>query len=293
MDGRAPLQILVLGATGLLGNAMTKVLAHNADFEVVATYRGKSPAAVPGVKFISCPDVTDDALIQELIASVRPAGIVNCVGLVKNLINSPASEVDAFRINATFPHKLANWCKIYNTRLIHFSTDCVFSGKNGFYPDDAIHDATDVYGVSKSLGELIYPHCVTIRSSIVGHCPEHPSGLFDWFISQKYKATTFSNAIYSGLTTLELAKITSTLILPNIEICGVQQIAGMPISKSELLRLVNERYGLALALTPISEPAIDRSLDGSRFCKRTGYVPPTWETMVDQLALFYGIGKNV
>jgi dTDP-4-dehydrorhamnose reductase len=217
------------------------------------------------------------------ISKVEPDTIVNCIGIVKqsNLAHSP---VPSILINSLFPHQLAEICNERQIRVIHFSTDCVFSGRKGRYGLNDFHDAEDLYGRTKSLGELNETEGVTIRSSIIGRELESSNGLLEWLASNKGKKVHgFTKAIFSGFTTHEMANIVKS-ILAHPQLRGTYQVASTPISKFDLICAVATHLGLDVAIEPYADFHCDRSLDGSLFECETGYEPPSWKRMIEDMA---------
>jgi dTDP-4-dehydrorhamnose reductase len=224
-----------------------------------------------------------DRLVR-LFDEVRPEVVINCIGLVKQLeeANDP---IQALSINALLPHRVARLCALVGARLIHVSTDCVFSGRKGGYAETDTPDAEDLYGRSKLLGEVDYPS-ITLRTSIIGHELNSAHGLIGWFLAQKSGVKGYSRAIFSGLPTCELARVVRDFVIPRPELHGLYQVAAAPISKYELLRLVNQQYGKDLSIAPDEALKIDRSLDGSRFRAATGYLASSWPDLVAQMHAF-------
>ena len=240
-------------------------------------------ALVPASRVIAGVAAEDIDSIRGAMETARPDVVVNCIGIVKQLkeANEP---IPAIYVNALFPHKLAKMCA-GKARLLHFSTDCVFSGKRGKYRTDDAHDATDLYGRTKSLGELTGDACVTIRSSIVGRELGQGNGLIEWFLGQREGTVRgYTNAIYSGFTTKEMSRIVDLMITSHPELHGVWQVASDPISKCDLLGIVKSKLGVQVVIVPDDTFRCDRSLDGSRFNERTGYSPPSWEAMIEEMA---------
>jgi dTDP-4-dehydrorhamnose reductase len=168
--------------------------------------------------------------------------------------------------------------------MIHFSTDCVFSGKKGNYLESDQSDAEDLYGRTKFLGEVSYPHSVTLRSSIIGRELKTRLGLIEWFLCQKGSVHGYKNAMYTGFTTDEMSRILLNVVIINPGLSGVYHVASDPISKYDLLRLVKEKLSLQTEIIPDEDFRCDRSMDSSRFRSLTGYTPPSWEQMIEELA---------
>lgn len=258
-------------------------------FDTLVTLR--SPVAIPGLfdpeRTIHGVDVTDFARLDALIADVRPDVVVNCVGIIKQL--SQAHEaIPSITINSLLPHRLAAACAKAGARLIHISTDCVFSGRRGMYREDDVSDAEDLYGRSKFLGE-VGGGALTLRTSIIGRELRGTSGLVEWFLANRGGAVDgYEQAIFSGLTTLALADLIGDLI-DNFNgrhpaLAGLYQVSTEPVDKLSLLRLLNEAYGANVMIRPSSAVRIDRSLDSSRFREATGWSPPPWPALVEAMA---------
>lgn len=179
-------------------------------------------------------------------------------------------------------------CRSVGARMIHISTDCVFDGKKGNYTEHDSSNADDLYGRSKFLGEVAYPpHCLTLRTSIIGHELKGKLGLIEWFLAQKGKVDGFTHAVYSGFPTVELAHIITEYILPNKDMNGVYHVSSDPISKYDLLKLVAKRYGKQIKIEPYNKFYQDHSLDSSVFRRITGYTPPSWPELVDKMYQHY------
>ncbi len=279
-------KILILGATGMLGHVLMRHLSSLPGYEVHGTAR--SPAIV--AKFFPSDladhfrhDTVDainiDSVIRAL-AAVEPDIVINCIGLIKQLpiAHDPLS---AITINAQLPHRISLISKTAGARMIHISTDCVFNGQKGHYTENDPSNAEDLYGRTKYLGEVSYPHCITLRTSIIGHELEKGYGLVDWFLAQHGTVRGFTKAIYSGFPTIELARILSDYILPNEKLSGVYHVSSNPISKFDLLKIIAERYKKQITLEAYDNFVLDRSLNGTRFCETTGYTPPQWPELID------------
>jgi dTDP-4-dehydrorhamnose reductase len=239
------------------------------------------------------PDTVDadnfDSVIRAL-ASIQPDIVINCVGLIKQLpiSNDPLS---AITVNAQLPHRISLISKTAGARMIHISTDCVFSGLKGNYTENDPFNAEDLYGQTKYLGEVSYPHCITLRTSIVGHELKEGLGLVDWFLAQEGVTRGYTKAIYSGFPTIELARIISDYILPNDNLSGLYHVSSDPISKYELLKLVSERYNKKIMIEPYDEFILDRTLDSSKFRSLTGYNPPAWPNLIDAMYKDYELNS--
>ena len=237
-------------------------------------------------RIITGVDVENLDSLNSLMAATRPSLVINCVGLIKQL-SASADPLVSLPINAIFPHRLSRLCEVANARLVHISTDCVFSGTKGNYTESDRSDAEDLYGRSKFLGELEYPHAVTLRTSIIGHELAGAHGLIEWFLAQSSGVKGYSRAIFSGLPTVELARVIREHVLPSAQLHGVYHVAADPIAKLDLLTIVAKAYDRSIPITPDPSLKIDRSLDGSRFREATGYVAPAWPELVRRMRDFH------
>jgi dTDP-4-dehydrorhamnose reductase len=282
-------KVLVLGATGMLGNAVLRTFAEHDGFNVTGTAR--SPAAVARLpaslrdRVINGIDVENADALMRVVAVSRPAVVINCVGVVKQLADSNDPLV-ALPLNAILPHRLSRLCEAAGARFVHISTDCVFSGKRGMYVESDAADASDLYGRSKLLGEVDAPHAITLRTSIIGHELSGAHGLVGWFLAQQGRVKGFRRAIFSGLPTVELARVIRDLVLKMPSLRGLHHVSAAPINKFELLGLVKEVYGRDIDIVADDALVIDRSLDSSRFRAATGYVPPSWPDLIRAMHRF-------
>jgi dTDP-4-dehydrorhamnose reductase len=281
--------VLVLGATGMLGHTVLRFLAGSSDLAVWGSVRSSAgAAALPGglrSRLLAGIDVESGDSLAKAIAAVRPDVVVNCVGVVKQLA-AAGDPLAAIPVNSILPHRLARLCELAGARLVHISTDCVFCGTKGMYGEQDPADARDLYGLSKYLGEVDYPHAVTLRTSIVGPELQSAHGLVGWFLSQSGRVKGFRKAIFSGLPTVELARVIRDYVLPRPQLRGVLHVSSAPISKYDLLRLVAQEYGSHTEIAPDETLVIDRSLDSRRFRDLTGYAPPDWPELVRSMREF-------
>lgn len=284
----SPLTFLVLGASGMLGNACVRALQRDGD-TVMGTVR--SPSAVnlfpAGMRsrLLSGVDAGDFDSVTRAFVEVRPDVVVNCVGMVKQLAEAK-DPLTALPLNALFPHRLHNLARAAGARLIHISTDCVFNGDRGMYLETDRPDADDLYGVSKRLGEVEGDGAVTLRTSIIGRELTSARSLVDWFLAQEGAVTGYTRAVFSGVPTVELARIIQEYVVPNPDLKGLFHVSAEPINKFDLLSLIARTYGKTIEITPSGEVAIDRSLDSSRFRSATGYVPPSWPDLIQRMLEF-------
>ena len=283
------MKILVLGATGMLGNALLREFAASSGIDAWGTVRsGRAARLLPSDvqdRLVHGIDVTDIDQVTTALRTVRPDVVVNCIGLVKQLASAD-DPLEAIPINALVPHRLARLCDLARARFIHMSTDCIFSGKAGMYVEGDPSDAKDLYGRSKYLGEVDYPNAITLRTSIIGHELDGARSLINWFLSQEGTTRGFGKAIFSGLPTVEIARVIRDHVLPNPDLHGVWHVSADPIDKLSLLRLVADAYSKTIDIVPDDGLVIDRSLDSTRFRRATGFSPKPWPALVASMAEF-------
>lgn len=277
------MKVLVIGASGMIGSTVFRVLSEKSDWDVFGTVRDESVkrffSAVLGERLIAGVDVEYQDLLVKVLDQIRPDVVVNCAGLTKHKPEAEDTLV-SIPINTLMPHRLAGLCKLVGARLIHISTDCVFSGTEGGYVEDDFADARDVYGKSKALGEVHYPHSITLRTSTIGHELQSKYGLLDWFLSQEGRCKGYARAIFSGLPTVIFSQVIRDVVIPHKELSGLYHVAAKPIAKFDLLRLIADVYGKTIDIVPDDTLVIDRSLDAKRFQLATGYVAPEWPELI-------------
>jgi len=281
------MKILILGGDGMLGHRLMKHFSSTGHEVRVTLRQGLSAYREFGLfraeNAYAETDVRSSDLVAELFAQWRPEAVVNAVGIVKQ--RPTAKElIPSIEINALFPHKLAELCKASGARMIHVSTDCVFSGRKGHYQEDDPSDAEDLYGKTKYLGEVHDSHCLTLRTSMIGRELSRKQGLLEWLLSQRGSVQGYKNALFSGFTTLELSRIIDKILAEYPEKGGLYHVSSEPISKFDLLTLIRRKMGLRVEIIPVEEPRLDRSLDSTRFRSEFNYTPPTWEEMIEELS---------
>ncbi|GHJ09111.1 NAD(P)-dependent oxidoreductase [Micromonospora humidisoli] len=280
-------RVLVVGVTGMLGHAVLRELADDPTLDVHGLARSIDDRAgwyPPHLlaRIVPAVDVTRFDHVRRLVDEVRPDVVVNCVGVIKQRPDVQ-DAVPTVTLNALLPHLLADACAQVGGRLVHVSTDCVFSGRRGGYTEDDLPDPPDLYGRSKLLGEATGASALTLRTSIVGHELTTSRSLVDWFLSQRARVRGFTRAVYSGVTTVEFARLLRTVVLPRPELTGLYHVAAEPITKYDLLRLVAEVYGWPGELVPDDGFVCDRSLRADALAHATGYRPPSWPDMITAL----------
>lgn len=277
-------RVLVLGATGMLGHALVRELSADPGLDVYGAARsmqGRAHLFPPDLLARITPalDVSRFDQVRQVLDDIRPDVVVNCVGVIKQRPDVQ-DAVHTVMLNALFPHLLADACAQLGNRLVHVSTDCVFSGNRGGYLEDDLPDPPDLYGQSKLLGETRSAPALTLRTSIIGHELATNRSLLDWFLSQQGLVNGFTRAIYSGVTTVEFARLLREVILPREDLTGLYHLAAEPISKYDLLRLVAEVYGWRGELLPDVDFVLDRSMRADALTQATGYRPPAWPDMI-------------
>lgn len=288
-------RVLVLGGGGMLGHKMVQILSDRfADTWCTLVEPAADPAlaSVPwlqGERMLHGLDVLDRSALTCALTELRPDMIVNCIGIIKQRPEA-YDAILSIELNSLLPHRLAAMAAEWGGRVIHFSTDCVFSGRDGNYNEDSPSDADDLYGKSKFLGEVAAANALTLRTSIIGHELKNHASLLDWFLSQDgQRIRGYRRVLYSGVTTIALARTVADIIADHVELNGLYQVAGDTISKYDLLCLAREAYGLSVTIEPADEPVNDRSLDGARFRLATGLTVPCWSEMIEELSAEYHI----
>jgi dTDP-4-dehydrorhamnose reductase len=281
------IKVLIFGATGMLGHKLYQVLSPS--FDVVGTIRsGYKTISRYGflVPTILVPrfDAMAPNAVKQVIESIRPDVVVNCIGVINKLVDKAGIPGTTY-LNAELPHEIYRICQPKGIRLIHISTDCVFSGKKGNYTEDDLPDAEDEYGKTKYRGEVNKPGALTLRTSIIGRELHSTNGLLEWFIANRGgQVGGWTNAIFSGFPTLHLSRIIADIITNHQDLTGLYHVSSEPINKFELLALINSAFGLNIVVNKSPEPREDKSLDSTRFRKATGFTPQPWESMVKELA---------
>jgi dTDP-4-dehydrorhamnose reductase len=278
-------KILLLGATGMLGSAFARVMSHNYETMCpVRTEKVRLPDNVNQTVLPGHKPFIEETL--ELADTFKPDIIINCIGVIKQK-TSKVQDLELIRINATLPALLSNYCARKKNWLIHFSTDCVFDGVRGNFAEQDLPRPSDLYGLSKLVGEDVKDRALVIRTSIIGHEANTSYSLLEWFLSQENTVNGYRNAWFSGLTTVEVAKIVHQVITERPSLCGLYHLAGPKINKSELLRLISNIYNRNITVRDSSSPVIDRSLVDDRFRSNFDIPKTDWPTMLMELKKYY------
>lgn len=279
-------RVLVIGASGMLGNAVFRLFSQSPGYEVFGSVRSFTVhgllSGVSKENVLAGIDVENVDSLMRLFTIVRPDIVINCVGLVKQLTEAD-DPLTAIPINSILPHRLARMCEVTNARLVHLSTDCVFSGTRGMYTETDTADAQDLYGRSKYMGEVDYPHAITLRTSIIGHELNGARSLVGWFLSQEGSVKGFKRAIFSGLPTVEIARVIRDYVIPHPELHGVYHVSSKPINKFDLLTLIAEIYSKSINIISDEQLVIDRSLNSTRFSQSSGFKPKSWPELINSM----------
>lgn len=287
MAGVSDAKVLVMGVTGMLGHKLYQVLSR--DMRVYGTMRGphsRLNGFSGGGDIIEGVNAVMPETVTKVLDTVKPTVVVNCIGVVKQ---SPVCK-DRFTtlwVNALFPPELYEACHERDIRLIHISTDCVFSGVKGNYTEEDTADAQDDYGISKHRGEVTGDGALTIRTSMIGRELFNHYGLLDWLISQKGGTINgYGRAIFTGLPTVTLAGVVKDIIINYPDLSGLYHIGSNPISKHHLLELINERMRLEITINEYDDFVCDRSLDSSKFrAVCGGYHAKPWPELIDDMLI--------
>lgn len=271
----------------MLGHRLWAELSRH--YEVWGTIRS-SAERLPSISGIDRNRIRGDVdannfdEVVRALAGVEPDVVINCIGVVKQHPLS-SDPLTALEINALLPHRLSLIAKAASIRLIHFSTDCVFSGNKPLpYCEDDQSDAEDLYGRTKFLGEISYgDHTLTLRTSIIGRELQTQYGLIEWFLRQNKPVNGWRNAIFSGFTTNFIARILLEHVLANPKLAGVYHLSSDALSKYDLLNLVNKIYKRRTRIDPDDTVNCNRALDSTRFRMETGFHPPSWPEMIQDM----------
>jgi dTDP-4-dehydrorhamnose reductase len=281
--------VLVLGASGMLGNAALRLFSQSPGIRALGTVRSARAARLLPAELrsslIEGVDVEQFDSLARVLADARPDVVVNCIGVVKQLAEAD-DPLTALPLNALLPHRLARLCALGSARLVHISTDCVFAGTKGMYTESDFADANDLYGRSKYLGEVDYPNAITLRTSIIGHELDGARSLLGWFLAQTGAVRGFTKAVFSGLPTVELARVIRDVVIPRPELRGLYHVSAEPIDKYRLLTLIAAAYGKQIAIEPSDTLVIDRSLVSARFEAATGYRAAPWPELIRRMHEF-------
>ena len=271
------MRVLILGITGMLGH----ILWHDfqKEFEVFGTVResrGEQGRIIEGV------NAATGEGIDKAFKKAKPEIVINCIGIIKQL-KEAHDPIISITVNSLFPHILARKCREADCRLIHISTDCVFSGNKGNYSEDDIPDPADLYGRSKLLGEVAHDNALTLRTSLIGRELKSKNGLLEWFLAQNGSTKGYRKAVFSGLTTYSFACVLRAIITSHPELRGIYHVASAPINKYDLLCRFKDSFNKSIDIIPDDSLILDRSLDPVKFKRDTKIEIPSWDEMIDEL----------
>ncbi len=288
------MKVLVLGATGLLGNAMFRVLSQADNLAVCGTVRSAAAqmhfTPVLASRLIKVEDLEDATQLVALLDTFAPDTVVNCAALPRAQAQDPTRLIAVFSL---LPRRLQQLCRERDIRLIQIGSDGVFSGKRGGYTENDLPDAEDLYGIAKIIGEVDGPRALTLRTSMLGPELAGQNGLLSWFLRQEGECRCYTRAIFSGFPTVVLAEIVRDVVFPDESLHGIYHVAAEPISKFDLLELVRQQYGKQIQMIPDDSVVIDRSLSAERFRRATGYSSPCWRDMIATMHAFnFGLRES-
>ncbi len=278
------MKVLILGADGMIGHKIYQSLSNNGLDLIVSSRKEKDNLNI---------DFTDSSLfvfdifkdnIEVFLKFYKPDFIINCIGITTRRFGN--IDIDKIHYcNSNLPHALSKWVEKNNSKLIHFSTDCVFSGTNGNYEEESLTDATDVYGASKAEGEVLNSdNTLTIRTSMIGREVYNHTELLEWVLSRNNKEINgYVKAIYSGVTTCWMGEVITKIIKENIHLSGLYNISSSPISKYDLITMICNIFNLNIKINQNHDFSSNKSLISTKFFERTQIDKPNWETMLINL----------
>ena len=274
----------------MLGHKLFDYFKKQSGHTIIGTVKDKRDSLFVNnteqSKIYSGIEALEPQNVLDIIAEISPDILINCIGIIKQKEQSKKLDL-SIKINSLFPRQIGLFCSSNKIRFIHFSTDCVFSGKLGNYNELFLPDASDYYGLSKYLGEVYAKNCLTIRTSIVGHELYSKNGLVEWFLSQEGKVNGYTNAIFSGFPTVEIARILNEYIIPDKNIFGLYHVSSEPVSKYDLLKIISEKYNKRIIIDPFDKIWENRSLNSDKFKNKTGFKTKNWEQLINEMHTDY------
>ena len=287
------MKILILGGTGLLGHDIVKYLSKKKKYKIITTIRrSKTPEdlkKIRNIKIVNNINFTNIKKLKHEINQISPNVIINCIGIIKQNIKKQIKNKNyVFKINSLIPVIVSKYCVDKNIRFIHFSTDCVYDGKKnsktGYKENDKVN-AKDLYGISKSKGEILSNNSIILRTSFVG-IKKNNKNLISWFLNQKKDIIGYKNVYFNGTTTYEIAKILHKLVLKNKKISGLFHFSGKKINKYKLLLLKKNIFKKKIVIRKNLNFFLDRSLDSTKFQKKFNYKKKPWFKLINELKKF-------
>ena len=278
------MRILILGISGMLGHKLAQIL--DSDYDLVGLSRKKVTPKLLGLKNTNI--VYHDLLkedIQSILHEINPDIIINCVAITTRRGVEGNIQITE-KLNTELPHKLDSWASLNSKKLIHFSTDCVFSGKRGNYLENDFTDADDIYGKTKAAGEVNSESTLTLRCSIIGRELYNFTELFEWLVENKNKKISgYSRVIYSGITTVRMGKIIKKIIKEYSDLSGIFNISSIPISKFELLAKLSNAFNLNVDINENKNIKSNKVLISRKFTEITGIKPPNWDDLIEEFKM--------
>lgn len=281
------MRILILGANGMIGHKMYQVLNSRFTDTWVLLRQSLSSFSYQNLfnsqKAIQNVNLAQFDKLQKCLDDLDPDVIINAAGItIRRGVNDVVSY--SIIINSALPNFLEEWVLRKEKRLIHFSTDCVFSGRSGAYTEESMPDAIDNYGRTKAMGEVKGPRSLTLRGSMIGRELANYTELLEWFLSQKkHTVNGFKNVIYSGITTVRMAKYVSGIIADFPDMSGLYNVSSVPVSKYELLGLFNKHFETEIEIIGKDDYNSRKDLIPENFFRDTGFAIPVWEDLVSEL----------
>ena len=283
------MRVIVLGANGMIGSAMFRVLSARLELRVWGTLRSDEYKSYftseININLISNIDACNPDSLIKLFAQIKPQVVINCIGLTKHHKESH-DPLLSLSLNTILPLRLMDLCATAGCRFIHISTDCVFLGNKCNYTESDSPDSIDMYGKSKQLGEVMNSNSLTLRTSTIGRELKSNYGLLEWFLSQKNQCKGFSKAFFSGLPSNEFARVVADFVLPRNDLSGLFHVGSAPIDKHSLLKLIAKIYNISIDIVEDDSFSIDRSLNSTKFHLTTGYVPADWAVLIQSMYEF-------
>ena len=278
-------KIYILGITGMLGCELFLRFNRDSKYEVRGSTRLISCKQLKNFKNIDFEiSAFNLKKIEKKIKIFNPDYVLNCIGFVKQKIKKFSNSSEVYYLNSVFPHEISKITKKIGAKLIHFSTDCVFSGRKGNYCETDNPDAHDLYGHSKQLGELNKrSDVITIRTSIIGHELKTKNGLLEWFLAQKKKCVGFAKVFFSGLTTFEVFAFLDLYLFKKNSVSGLIHLSSSKISKYKLLKLISKIYQKKIIIKKDNKIRINRTLNSKYIERKLFYKCSSWEIMIKQM----------
>lgn len=282
------MRILILGGNGMLGHKLYQIIKEkHFDTWVIlrnnlASYNYNS--IYNSSKVIDCFDISNLTNLTQQLNSLCPDVVINACGItIRRGVRDLYSK--SIVLNSVVPHFLNEWVSLNNKYLIHFSTDCVFSGKQGQYTEDSIKDAMDIYGLSKSLGEVVdSKNALTLRGSMIGRELDNKTELLEWFLKQKNRNVKgYSEVIYSGITSVRMAKIVLHIINNYFGLFGLYNVSSIPITKLNLLYLFNDSFNVNATIEKDNSYSSRKILISDKLYEEIGLVKPSWPDLISEL----------